>query len=97
MKIDHRSIDFTRIDSVSVDQLWTNFAGFIGLANASELQRREMRKAFFAGFHECMALVRDVIPQLDDAVAVRVLERFSGETETFFNKLVEETDASKKR
>jgi hypothetical protein len=76
------------IDRVTLADLWTNFAGVV-LPGASELQRSEMRKAFFAGFVECMALVRDVVPTLSDEHAVRTLERFSAETHDFYERLMQ--------
>lgn len=80
MKFDPKSID-----TVSIADLWTNFAGAVLPPEASEVQRSEMRMAFYAGFNEMMSLVRDVVPRLSDEHGVATLSRFNEELFDFYS------------
>ena len=80
---------------MSIAFLWTNFAGLVLPAETPDLQREEMRKAFFAGFLECFHVVNDYATTLPEKDAVAVLSRLNDEGRAFFEKLIAEVKARK--
>lgn len=75
------------IDKVTIAHLWTNFAGEVLPAGCSEGQRKDMQKAFYAGFFECFSLQMNIIPELPDEKGAEVLERFYNEAIEFYKTL----------
>lgn len=53
------------------------------LPNIPEVQRREMKRAFFMGFTACLASLKDVMGIRDEDDQVRRLERFHQEARGF--------------
>ncbi len=61
--------DVMKPEDISMAHCWTVFAGMV-LSGVSDVQRSEMRKAFYAGFSEGFKIFEDLsrLPE-DDAVA----------------------------
>lgn len=73
---------------ITIALLWTNFAGFVLPANASDVQREEMRKAFYAGFFECFSVHHDLVANIEsDEEGAQVLERLTNEAHAFYKSL----------
>ncbi len=82
--------DVMRPEDISIAYLWTMFAGAVLDANAPEIQRTEMRRAFYAGFVECFKITTDIATGLPEAQSYAVLSRISGEAVDFFNTMMSE-------
>lgn len=89
--------DVMKPEDISIAKLWLVFAGAVLPANASELQRVEMRKAFYAGFVECFKIVTDLSDVLPEDQAVQVLDRLHKESAAFFEEMVKHLPASHPR
>lgn len=74
-------------DNLSVANAWNAFAAAVLPVNASQLQREEMRKAFFGGFSECFAIVQHVSEKLPEEEAAALLGRLNDELADFVKRL----------
>lgn len=79
--------DYVKPADMSVAFLWTNWAGLVIPADASQLQRDEMKKAFYSGFLESYKLMNDYIVKLSEAQAVQLLSKLDGEAREFFEQM----------
>jgi hypothetical protein len=82
--------DYVKADDMSVAFLWLNFAGFVLPPNAPEIQRDEMKKAFYAGFLECFKVMNDYATALPDDEATKLFARLSRESKDFYRLMLEE-------
>jgi hypothetical protein len=82
--------DYVKPQDMGIAFLWANFAGFVLPADASETQRNEMRKAYYAGFFECFKVMNDYAVRLPEDEAAKLFERLCEENEQFFNKMMKE-------
>lgn len=76
---------------ISVRKLHDQWAKMVLPANASEVQRIEMERAFFAGAWSLIGLLRCRIADLPDDEAVKALESLETETELYFRELNKRT------
>lgn len=79
--------DVLRPDQISIRFIWAVFEKMVIPVDASEIQRDEMRKAFYAGFTECFKITCD-ISELKEKDALKVLDRLSLEGEEFFKEMM---------
>lgn len=70
----------------TVEDRWLEFAKKVIPVNAPDVQRKEMRKSFFAGVLDTLALCHDVIPTMSDDDAAAYLDSLYRETDEFFRK-----------
>lgn len=75
---------------MSIALLWTAFAGYVLPADASPVQREEMKKAFFAGFTECFKVMNDYATELDEQAAVQLFTRLNNECIEFYERMKKE-------
>jgi len=57
-----------------INEYWKVFAAALHLENASEIQRTEMKRAFFAGFDTCLSATCELADQKGEEDAVKQLE-----------------------
>lgn len=64
---------------------WGNFAELVMPPNAPDSQRREMRRAFYAGFHQALVTLEHAVgpDEVDEDAGVKVLEALHEEAERF--------------
>jgi hypothetical protein len=67
----------------TVNEQWAEFAARLGLERAPEIQRVEMRRAFYGGFSACLFTLRDGIPELPEADGCEALEVYTSELTEF--------------
>lgn len=85
--------DVVKPADMSVGFLWTIFAAAV-IPDVSEIQRSEMRKAFYAGFSECLRVMHDYAgAELPEEQAAQLLERMAREANEFVLKLVADVRA----
>ncbi len=80
--------DLMEPKDISMAHCWTVFAGMV-LSGVSDVQRTEMRKAFYAGFSEGFKIFED-LSQLPEADAVAHLSRLQGEMRDFVGRMMGE-------
>jgi hypothetical protein len=73
----------------TIAEQWLEFSAMVLPDTVSDVQRVEMRKAFFAGFHASM-MSHVEVAELPDAQAVAQLEKYEAEGEQFVLRLVAE-------
>lgn len=73
----------------TIAEQWLEFSTMVLPDTVSDVQRTEMRKAFFAGFHACMTTHLDA-SDLPESQAVAVLEKYKAESEQFVLRLLAE-------
>jgi hypothetical protein len=86
--------DFFDPKDISIAQLWTIFAGAVLPADASPVQRQEMRKAFYAGFIEAFRIMTEFSADLPQDEAMSVLDRLNVESLDFVKGMVAELKAT---
>jgi hypothetical protein len=79
--------DVMKPEDISIGHCWNTFAGLV-LSGVSDIQRSEMRKAFYAGFSEGFKIMVDVSSELTEEQAVQVLDRLNAESNEFVMKMV---------
>jgi hypothetical protein len=82
--------DVIKPEDLSIAHLWTHFAGVVLPLGASDGQRQDMRKAFYAGFIECFKIVNDASTKFEELHAAQILEKLSDEGHEFFNQIMKE-------
>ncbi len=65
-------------------QEYNKFFKMIGLAHASDIQRQEMQRAFFAGQFSMFMFQLGEVAALDDDAAERALAARQAELESYF-------------
>lgn len=68
----------------SVALLWTNIAPFLLPADASDRQREDVKRAFYAGFTEGFKVLNDYATELDERSAVAFLTKIDAECKEFY-------------
>ena len=66
----------------SANDQWRQFEGGVVPKNASAIQRREMKRAFFAGFTSCLRSGQELAEMSEDDAVAR-LGRFHEEVKGF--------------
>lgn len=74
-------------DNLSVAGAWNAFAAAVLPANVPQMQRDEMRKAFFGGFVECFAIINHVSERFSEKEAGVLLNRLHDELAEFSERL----------
>jgi len=80
--------DVMKPEDISIAYLWILFAGQVLDPGAPEMQRQEMRKAFYAGFVECFKVVTDLADELTEEQTVATLDRLQRESQEFFEEMM---------
>ena len=72
----------------TIAQVWAQFDAKV-LVNAGEVQRREMRRAFYAGFHSCLVASLDIARESrdNDDLGATMMERLSQECLAFVDEI----------
>lgn len=81
--------DIMKPEDISIAHCWTTFAGLV-LSGVSDIQRSEMRKAFYAGFTECFKIHIDISTTLSETEAVATLSRLNDEANEFVDAFLKE-------
>ena len=71
---------------LSVGGLWTLLERTLLSKEAPQIQRDEMRRAFFIGFTECFAVMNDLSENLSEDDAAKVLSKLNDEVSAFHAK-----------
>lgn len=71
----------------SLNDAWTSFAGAVVPLNASDIQRTEMRRAFYAGAIAVIDITSAIAEIPDENIGVRILERLHVEKHAFLNEI----------
>lgn len=66
-----------------INDYWREFEKMIGLNKGPEIQRREMKRAFFAGFDIAQRAITNVSCQLPEAEACKQLSSWSRQADGF--------------
>jgi hypothetical protein len=74
-------------ENINVANAWNAFAAAVLPAEVSEVQRVEMRKAFYGGFSECFGIVQHLSDRLPEEEAGKVLSRLHDECNEFAAQL----------
>jgi hypothetical protein len=78
-------VSWPRIDKIqTTEQAWSDYARLVLPTDAGDVQRIEMRKAFYAGFHTMLAIcIRIGEPDIPDQEAMDTLTRLKAESESW--------------
>jgi hypothetical protein len=71
----------------SISDEWTRFAGNVIPLDASDIQRTEMRRAFYAGAIALIDITSAIAEIPDENTGVRILERLHVEKHAFLNEI----------
>ena len=76
---------------MTVEEQWAGYAAAVMPPGAPPVQRREMRRAFYAGVYSLLLLCRDVLgsPLVSEAEGERALESQLAECEAFQREMLE--------
>ena len=80
--------DLMKPEDISIAHCWNTFAGVV-LSGVPDIQRSEMRKAFYAGFSEGFKIMVDLSSELTEEQAVAALDRLSKESNEFVQGMLE--------
>lgn len=80
----------------SFEAHWQDFEQNV-IPNASPIQRREMKKAFFAGGIQMIFAIAEVDEDASDEEGAKVIEAYKVEIEAFFEKQVQEFQKRQQR
>ena len=72
----------------TINDKWKCFESAVLPKNASEIQRIEMKRAFFAGFHQCLCDL-SVMSSGDEEDAMKSLDRYQQEAKGFSIAILE--------
>lgn len=68
----------------TIQHAWESFAAAVLSPDAGAVQRREMRRAFYAGAHATLTVMRGLgEPEVSEDAGVAVLESLSQESQAF--------------
>lgn len=83
--------DIYRSGNLTVDKLWTIMSAklFEG-QEIGDVQRIEMKRAFFIGFGECFKMTMDLSSDLPEEEAMKVFTTIGTEIREFQDKTLEE-------
>jgi hypothetical protein len=73
----------------SIHDLWLGFEDMVIAKDAPEIQRQEMRLAFYAGFGACLGSMRKLtsdVPPVSDAEGIRAVEEWWTECDVFIEE-----------
>jgi hypothetical protein len=79
--------DVMRPEDINIAHLWVIFAGAVLPVGASQGQREDMRRAFYAGFVECFKIFTDIASSLPEVHATQVLDGINREAKAFFEEM----------
>jgi hypothetical protein len=83
--------DFFKPNEISIDKCWQVVSSnFFKGKDISEVQKIEMKKAFYAGFTECFKIMNDISEVLSEDEACVVLDRINTEGHEFHDQLMKE-------
>ena len=90
--MDLKYTDIMKPEDISIAYLWTIFAGAVLSPSASQVQRDEMRKSFYAGFVECFKIMDDLSNALPEEESLRAMDRLNNEARDFYKEIVRKAD-----
>lgn len=82
--------DVMKPEDISIAFCWLNYSSFVLPPTVSNVQREEMRKAFYAGFIECFKIMVDISDVCTVEQAGAALDRMSAEAKEFFDAMMKE-------
>ena len=68
----------------TIEQLWREFRARVAPRGAPEDRRREMRRAFYAGFYALLTELRRMGDAVPDEAGVAQLQAWTGEALAFY-------------
>lgn len=73
-------------NKIDIEQKWNKFAFMVISPKAPEIQREEMKKAFYAGFIDCFSYLKHVIGNSkDEDESIENLQDIEKQTHKFMN------------
>ncbi len=80
--------DLVSSDKLTIETMWNLFVKLIMPKDAPDIQIREMKKAFYAGFIECFKIMSDVSTDLSESDAVLLFEKINKEAQTYIKETI---------
>lgn len=80
--------DLMSSERLPIDTMWHHFLKFVTPKETPDIQKREMKKAFYSGFAVCIKIMNDVAPELSESDACLLFDKINKETCAFIKENV---------
>jgi len=81
--------DLVDPEKLTIEMMWGIFSKLVISKQAPDIQNREMKKAFYAGFIECFKIMTDISTELSEDNACLVLDKIQTEADEFIQKILD--------